>query len=86
MVQSNRFHWTLIAGEIGDKFGYADRSCYATKDLAEKALREWNGEGEPQGWRRLGIHQDIDTASVRHNALQKIAPVQQRSQPLQFGA
>ena len=46
------YHWTMIAGEIGDIFGYEDRWCYATQELAEKALREWDGNGEPTGWHR----------------------------------
>lgn len=36
------YHWTMIVGQIGDTFGYADRWCYATKELAEKGLREWD--------------------------------------------
>ena len=46
------FHWTLIVGEIGDTFGYADRWCYADQDLTMKALRDWSGDGEPTGWHR----------------------------------
>jgi hypothetical protein len=37
---------------IADKIGYADRWCYATRELAQKALDEWTGQDEPSGWHR----------------------------------
>lgn len=46
------FHWTLIVGEIGNKFNYLNRWCYATQEEAESALRKWDGNGEPEGWNR----------------------------------
>lgn len=49
------FHWTLHTGEVGDKFSYLDRFCYADFPRALAALAEWSGrdfEGEPTGWRR----------------------------------
>lgn len=46
------FHWTLIVGAIGDTWGYDDRWCYATEDLAQQALEAWGGRGEPAGWHR----------------------------------
>jgi hypothetical protein len=46
------FHWTMMIGQIGDKYGYEDRFCFADQELAENALRQWNGEGEPVGWHR----------------------------------
>lgn len=32
--------------------GHRDRWCYQTMADARRALDEWNGEGEPQGWHR----------------------------------
>lgn len=46
------FHWTLIVGQVGDEFSYSDRWCCADQDKASKALQEWDGIGEPQGWHR----------------------------------
>lgn len=46
------FHWTLITGEVGDKWGYTDRWCYADQFAASIALQNWKGEGEPKGWHR----------------------------------
>lgn len=46
------FHWTLIMGEIGNKFSFLDRWCYETQEQAEAALARWDGEGEPDGWHR----------------------------------
>jgi len=46
------FHWTMIVGQIGDRFGYEDRWCYQTRQLAERGLREWSGDGDPVGWHR----------------------------------
>ncbi len=46
------YHWTMIVGIIGDKMGYEDRWCYANQELAEKAIREWDGVGDPEGWHR----------------------------------
>ena len=46
------FHWTMIVGQIGDTFSFEDRFCYANQELAEKAVREWDGTGEPTGWHR----------------------------------
>lgn len=46
------FHWTLVIGQIGDRFCYDDRYCYATADQAIRALTEWDGNGEPTDWHR----------------------------------
>lgn len=46
------YHWTMIVGMVGDINGYEDRWCYATRELAEKGIREWDGNGEPSGWHR----------------------------------
>lgn len=46
------FHWTMIVGQIGDRFGYEDRWCYANREKAEAALHAWDGTGEPSGWHR----------------------------------
>ena len=44
------FHWTLHVDL--DLIGYAERYCYSTKEGAIKALTEWDGKGDPQGWHR----------------------------------
>jgi hypothetical protein len=49
------FHWTMKVGEVGDRFGYRTRYCYATAQLALAAAAEWaerNFEGEPKWWHR----------------------------------
>ena len=46
------FHYTMIVGEIGDEFTYADRYCYETLEIATAALRAWDGTGDPLGWHR----------------------------------
>jgi hypothetical protein len=46
------FHWTMIVGMVGDRFGHEDRWCYENQDLAERGLREWSGDGDPVGWNR----------------------------------
>lgn len=44
------FHWTLHVGIYVD--GYEDRYCYATQEGAVKAMSEWDGIGDPEGWHR----------------------------------
>jgi hypothetical protein len=46
------FHWTMIAGLVGDYFSYSDRWCFADRALAEIAIRNWSGNGDPVGWHR----------------------------------
>lgn len=46
------FHWTLIVGQIGDRYAFMDRWCYETQEKAEAALKQWSGQGEPEGWHR----------------------------------
>lgn len=56
------FHWTLHV-DIDD-FGYEDRYCFATKELAMSALSEWNGASDPKGWHRhpkSGRRRDLAT-------------------------
>lgn len=65
------FHWTLIVGEVGDKASYVDRWCYATQDVADRALSNWDGVGEPQGWHRhpgSGRRRPHGEASKEYNA------------------
>ena len=33
-------------------FSYKNRWCYCSPEKAEKALLEWDGNGEPTGWHR----------------------------------
>jgi hypothetical protein len=33
-------------------YSYDDRWCYQSYEEAKKALINWNGEGEPDGWHR----------------------------------
>ena len=44
------FHYTLHVGI--DWCGYADRYCFATKELAMAAFHAWDGNGDPDGWHR----------------------------------
>lgn len=43
-------HWTMHIGITEDSI--EDRYCFKTKELAEAAVRDWNGEGDPDGWHR----------------------------------
>ena len=47
-------HWTIIHGHEDDLSGYDQRWCYATGELAEMALNEWDypAQKEPEGWHR----------------------------------
>lgn len=44
------FHWTMHVDIDVD--GYRDRYCYQTETGAIKALLEWSGNGDPDGWHR----------------------------------
>ena len=44
------YHWTMHV-DISE-WGYEDRYCYQTKELAIAALKEWNGKGDPKNWHR----------------------------------
>lgn len=48
------FHWTVKSGAIGDYFGYEDRFCFATKELAIEAINAWNDptQDSPGRWHR----------------------------------
>jgi hypothetical protein len=46
------FTWGIIVGRIGDEHSYDDRWCYHHREAAARALADWSGEGEPQGWHR----------------------------------
>lgn len=46
------YHYTMIVGEIGDKDGYLKRYCYQTEVGAIKAMNDWDGTGDPEGWHR----------------------------------
>jgi hypothetical protein len=46
------FHWTMIVGQVGDYLTYDDRWCYADANAAKRGLRDWSGEGDPDGWHR----------------------------------
>lgn len=43
-------HWTIHV-DI-DPTGYADRYCYATRELAERSADAWDGVGDPLYWHR----------------------------------
>ena len=51
-VKRLMYHWTMIVGLEGDHFSYTDRWCYATEEMAIKAMSEWDGIGDPKGWHR----------------------------------
>jgi hypothetical protein len=42
----------IITGRVGDMFGYGDCWCYPSRAAACRALADWDGEGEPEGWIR----------------------------------
>ena len=44
------YHYTMHV-DI-DEFGYRERYCFETKELALVALRTWDGTGDPAGWHR----------------------------------
>jgi hypothetical protein len=44
------YHWTLHV-DI-DPICYRERYCYETFEGAAKALEEWDGTGDPEGWHR----------------------------------
>lgn len=44
------FTWAIVADL--DYCGYSERWCYKTLVEASGALRDWTGEGEPDGWHR----------------------------------
>lgn len=44
------FTWAIVA-DLTD-VGYEDRWCYKSLQDARSALKEWNGDGEPEGWHR----------------------------------
>lgn len=45
------YHWTLHVDVHA--YGYEDRYCFETREGAEKAMREWDGMGDPgTGWHR----------------------------------
>lgn len=46
------FHWTMLVGEIGNTVSYEDRYCFQTRELAEEALKLWDGRGDPINWHR----------------------------------
>lgn len=56
MIKPLMFHWTMIRGDFGDFFGYFDRWCYETREMAEDALDKFplnpDPSYEPSGWHR----------------------------------
>lgn len=50
------FHWTMIRGSLLDVNTYDDRWCYANREKAEVALRDFPTDPapdyEPNGWHR----------------------------------
>lgn len=46
------FTHAIIIGKLFDMCSYDDRWCYETYGEAMQALKEWDGQGEPQGWHR----------------------------------
>lgn len=46
------FHWTMITGMVGDYISFDDRWCYVDANAAKWGLREWSGQGDPDGWHR----------------------------------
>lgn len=55
-------HWTIHVDL--HEYGYEDRYCFATQELADKAFDEWDGTGDPEGWHRhpkTGRRRDLTT-------------------------
>lgn len=62
------FTTAIIVGKMGDQTSIHDRWCYHTKEAAQAALNNWNGEGEPDGW-----HRHPASGRRRHNGLETVA-------------
>jgi hypothetical protein len=46
------FTHAIIAGRMFDTVRIDEHWCYSTRGEAERALAEWSGDGEPDGWFR----------------------------------
>lgn len=46
------FTTAIIVGKMGDESIIYGRWCYHSRDDAQKALDNWDGNGEPDGWHR----------------------------------
>jgi len=44
------FHWTMHV-DIGE-IGWEDKYCFPNQMSATKALEDWDGTGDPEGWHR----------------------------------
>lgn len=63
------FHWTAHIGV--SELGYEDRYCFATREMADKAMTEWSGEGDPDYWHkhpRTGRRRDPETGEIWHES------------------
>lgn len=64
-VKQLLFHWTMHVDIDG--FGYADRWCFATRELAEEAMADWYGDADPINWHRhptSGRRRDLETGRI----------------------
>lgn len=59
------FHWTIHV-DI-DFMGWRERYCFATYELAKRALDEWDGTGDPDYW-----HKHPDTGRRRDPATGRV--------------
>lgn len=61
------FTTAIIVGKMGDEYSVEDRWCYHNREDAQKALDNWNGIGEPDGW-----HRHPYTGRRRQNGLETV--------------
>jgi hypothetical protein len=61
------FTTAIMVGKMGDEISIYDRWCYHSREDAQKALDNWNGIGEPDGW-----HRHPQSGRRRQNGLETI--------------
>ncbi len=63
------YHWTMHIGI--DEFGYSERYCFQTREMAETAMHAWDGTDDPILWHRhpdSGRRRDPVTGVIEENA------------------
>jgi hypothetical protein len=63
------FTTAIIVGKMGDTLNIYDRWCYHSREDAQKALDNWNGIDEPEGW-----HRHPSSGRRRQNGLEIVYP------------
>ncbi len=63
------YHWTMQVGI--SEFGYEERYCFATQEMAETAMDAWDGTGDPILWHRhpeTGRRRNVVTGEIEKDA------------------